>query len=636
MNEQNCKPEISIIVPCYNVENYVEKCLTSLINQTFKDIEIILINDGSTDNTSAILKDFAQKDSRIKIVNQENSGLSKTRNVGIDLAQGRFVAFVDSDDWVDETFFEKLYNSIVKADADIACATIIRYREKSQKYRVHYTEERVYTALADKIKACSIPKCCYVWNKLYKTELVKTHKFTEKVYFEDVLWTPEVLKCSGKLVTVPDTNYYYRVNSKSIVKRPTAKKQEDSYNAKKYIIRFFEKNNLELSKKDYNVTKSIKYLLNVPIIKVKENKNKETVLFLGILPVWRKTLKNPIIKDNTFLVWEPCSKSHSEVVPGYVKYLLDMGYHVSVLVNPEHYKSGLFCRFKDENISYNVMNRKEIKEFFKRDSLDKVKGVLVTTGGKLCDKIHIEDCYTTFNSHTDKSKLFFVFHDAQPAVDNNTWREDLITLRKLDYRGAKSTIINPHYFGEVKITPKNKEITNFITIGAIQAKKKNNELIINSVKTLVDKGYKNFKVTVVGKGSLKHLPKELQPYFDIKGRLPFDKMYDELEKADFILTSYEDSNPNHIFYKTSGTSGAFQLVYGFAKPCIIKESYAPVNDFNDANSIIYKADGNYAEALIRGIEMNEEEYKLMQNNLSNYVEKLYSSSLENFRRLING
>ncbi len=345
--------------------------------------------------------------------------------------------------------------------------------------------------------------------------------------------------------------------------------------------------------------------------------------------------KKPVIKNNTFIVWEPCSKSHSEVVPGYTKYLLDLGYHVSVVVNPQKYKEGLFSRFKDKNITLNKMSRKQIKNFFKHDDLEDVQGVLVTTAGKLCDSIHYEECYNTFNQNVDKSKLFFVEHESKHAVDAGTWNEKLITLRQLDYKGARSVVVNPHYFGNVKITPKNDKVTNFITIGAIQSKKKNNELIIGSVKKLYDEGYRNFKITVVGKGSLKHLPKELRPYFDIKGRLPFDKMYDEIEKADFLLTSYNEKDPMHIRYNTTGTSGNFQLVYGFLKPCVIIESFSSINGFNNSNSILYKNDGEFANALIKGINMTTEEYTKMQNNLKLYSDSLYTESLNNLRRLIN-
>ncbi len=631
----NNTDKISVIVPAYNVDSYIRKCLNSLIEQSFSNLEIIVINDGSTDNTAAVIAEFAQKDNRIKVITQKNFGLSKTRNIGIENATGEYIAFIDSDDWVDKDFFEKLYLAIQEENADIACANIIRYRGFSQKYRVKFEEKKVYTSLQDKIRVCRLPECCYVWNKLYKTSMIKKYKFTEKAYFEDMLWSPEVLKNSDKLVTVPEVNYFYRVNKNSIVKKKQSiKKQTDSYFAKKYIIKFFNQNNLILPNKYNSITKSIKYLFNVPVIKIKEQKHCETYWFMDFLPFYTKQLKSPEIKENTFIVWEPCSKSHSEVIPGYAKYLIELGYHVSVLLNPDRYKENLFARFKDKNISYNKMTKQEILDFFKRDSLENVKGVLVTTAGKLCNNIDIDDCYKTFNQNVDLSKLFFVFHNAKFAVDAGTWRKNLITLRKLNYKNASSVIINPHYFGEVKYTPKNEDVVNFVTVGAIQDKKKNNDLIINAVKELHLKGYRNFKVTVIGKGHLRKLPKELQQYFDIKGRLPFDKMYDELERGDFLLTSYSVNEPNHIFYNTSGTSGTFQLVYGFAKPCVIIESFGPMNGFDSSNSILYKADENFAEALIKGIEMSSDEYQKMQNNLKNYATKLYEESRNNFKNLI--
>ena len=346
--------------------------------------------------------------------------------------------------------------------------------------------------------------------------------------------------------------------------------------------------------------------------------------------------KKPVIKSNTFIVWEPCSKSHSEVVPGFCKYLLDSGYHVSVIVNPQKYKEGLFSRFKDENLTLNKLSRNQVKEFFKKDALSNAAGILVTTAGKLCDSIHYDECYETFNPDMDKSKLFLVEHEAKHAVDAGLWKENLITLRKLNYKGAKSVVVNPHYFGEVKITPKNETVTNFITIGAIQGKKKNNDLIINSVKELHERGIHNFKITVVGKGHLKKLPEEIQKYFDIKGRLPFDKMYEELEKADFMLTSYNKKDPMHIRYNTTGTSGNFQLVYGFLKPCIIVEEFAPLNGFNRENAILYKEDENYADALIEGINMSQDSYSRMQGKLREYEQKLYIESLNNLKKLVTG
>jgi len=628
--------KVSVIVPAYNVEKYIRECLTSLTEQTLKDIEIIVINDNSKDRTEEIISEFAQKDDRIislKKINQE--GPSAARNCGIQTAGGEYISFVDSDDWVDKDFLEKLYNSAKNNNCETAVSNIIREHKHRRKSRLNLKEQKVYESLSEKFQICDIPNCCYACGKLYKAELVKSRPFAEGVFFEDVMWLPEVIKNTNGLVTVPEVCYHYVVNNNSIVKKASRKKQKDLYSARKYLQKFFKSNGLVLSKKYLNITKKVIRACGLPVIKIKECNNFDTYYLFGFLPIYRKNLTRGLtIKDNTFFVWEPCSMSHSEVVPGYTKYLLDLGYEVSVIVNPKHLKDGLFSRFKNDKLFLNKISRKKAKKFFKENSLDGVKGVLVTTAGKICDNIHFEQSYEHFAPDFEKSKLFMVEHDARFAVDENLWNEDLITLRKLNYKNTKSTVINPHYFGEVKITPKN-DITNFVMVGSLSVKKITQDVILNALKEIVDKGYSNFKLTVIGKGSLKHIPKEVKKYIDIKGRLPFDKMYAELEKADFILTSYNPNNPKHVFYNTTGTSGSFQLVYGFLKPCIILEEFAGVNEFSNENSILYKKDADYSDALIRGIEMSKADYQKMQDNLKSYADNLYKESLENFKELIN-
>lgn len=136
-------PKVSIIMPVYNVEKYLKKCLNSLINQTLDDIEIICVNDGSTDNSDKILQEFAQKDSRIKILTQSNKGQSVARNLAIENANGEYLGFVDSDDWVDLDYFEKLYNIAIKYDCDIACAGFKRCGNLKSSIRKHYTDIKV-------------------------------------------------------------------------------------------------------------------------------------------------------------------------------------------------------------------------------------------------------------------------------------------------------------------------------------------------------------------------------------------------------------------------------------------------------------------------------------------------------------
>lgn len=282
-------PKVSIIVPVYNVDKYLSKCLDSLINQTLKDIEIICINDGSTDNSLDILKSYGAKDSRIKIIDKPNEGPSITRNLGINSATGEYIGFVDSDDWIDLDFYEKLYSAITSHDVDIACATIVRKRENSSKYRVFFNEEKIHETLEDKLKAINYPKCSYVWNKLYKADKIKNIPFKKGIYFEDVYWTLDVIKRTNKIITVPNTNYFYRVNLDSIVKRVKDPKQQlDYYNSQKYLINFYEENGIKLDKKYQNITKEIKYLWNIPILKIKERKTIQTFLLFSLLPIWKK------------------------------------------------------------------------------------------------------------------------------------------------------------------------------------------------------------------------------------------------------------------------------------------------------------------------------------------------------------
>lgn len=292
-------PKVSVIVPAYNVDGYLIQCLGSLVKQTLKEIEIIVVDDGSIDCTYDIAHLFT-RDRRISVYSQKNAGPSSARNRGIEIATGEYITFVDADDWIDENYLEKLYNSATKNNCDIAVSTMVRKRKSSQKYRMHFTEEKIYISLADKVNVCRIPVCSYACGKLYKKELVKNLKFKEGIYFEDVIWTPQAIDKSNKLVTVPDTTYWYRVNTNSIVKKvPSKKKQFDSYSAKKFVIEYLSNRGIAFSKKSKTLTKEIKYFCGIPIYKIKEYNNIDTYYFLGLLPIKKDNTNLNILVFNT-------------------------------------------------------------------------------------------------------------------------------------------------------------------------------------------------------------------------------------------------------------------------------------------------------------------------------------------------
>lgn len=212
--------KLSVIIPVYNVEKYLKRCLDSVINQTLKDIEILCINDGSTDDSLSILEEYKSKDSRIVIITQENKGLAATRNVGIENAKGEYLAFVDSDDWINAKFSECLYNSAKENNCDIAVGNIMRVPNKGKATPfLQYENTQIYEDTNSKFEICDIPKMCYVWNRIYKRDQILKYniRFIEGKVYEDVIFSHKALFYLDKLITVPDAIYYYFRHSNSIV-----------------------------------------------------------------------------------------------------------------------------------------------------------------------------------------------------------------------------------------------------------------------------------------------------------------------------------------------------------------------------------------------------------------------------------
>lgn len=280
-------PKVSVIVPVYNVEKFLKRCLDSIIYQTLEDIEIICINDGSTDESSDILKMYKAVDDRIIVINQNNAGQSAARNKGIDIAKGEYIGFVDSDDWIDLEFYEKLYNSAKKYDADIAVGGIIRLHKHNNKYYLKIEDEVVTEDTNKKFELCDVPEKSYVWNKIYKTEKLKEFnlKFEEGILFEDIIYTPQVLYNLKKLVTVTGVNYYYWRRFTSTVTRKDKKAKKDCDYANNKAKEFFKEHDIDVSKQEVIIKKY--KLLGLTIFKRKTKGNITTYSFLNLIKIKR-------------------------------------------------------------------------------------------------------------------------------------------------------------------------------------------------------------------------------------------------------------------------------------------------------------------------------------------------------------
>ena len=210
----NC-PLISIIVPVYQVEKYLEKCINSIIAQTYKNLEIILVDDGSTDNCPAICDRFQKEDARIKVIHQQNGGLSHARNAGLEIATGDFIGFVDSDDWIEPNMYEILMSALQDTGAEIAVCN--RQTEISDskylpanitscKRKLYSSKEALRLIINGRGNIRNT-----VWNKLYKRTVLSNISFPEGKIYEDLLWTPLVIG-NAKLIVCMDSPLYHYLN----------------------------------------------------------------------------------------------------------------------------------------------------------------------------------------------------------------------------------------------------------------------------------------------------------------------------------------------------------------------------------------------------------------------------------------
>ena len=244
-------PKVSVIVPVYNTEKYLPKCLDSLTGQTLSDIEIICINDCSPDNSLAVLQEYAKKDNRIKIIDfKENKGVSIARNTGIDTATGEYIGFIDSDDFIDLDFYEKLYNNAIETGADVVKGNVYNYDTKTS-----LIELTNFYNINDKIRENPVNFLYGFTSAIYKTNFIKKHKicFPENItHFEDPYFSISVTLYKPKIDFIDDSKYYYVKHSESACANSKTLQQTKSF-IKSVRLILDKINGYDISEKEYNV-----------------------------------------------------------------------------------------------------------------------------------------------------------------------------------------------------------------------------------------------------------------------------------------------------------------------------------------------------------------------------------------------
>lgn len=298
------KPLISVIIPVYNVEKYIAKCIESVINQTYRNLEIIIVNDGSTDKSGTICDIYRNQDSRIKVIHKMNGGLSAARNAGIEIMSGEYVTFIDSDDYVNRRFIQILYESLVKEDADIS---ICNYRhvyescEHSQEIGSSFNEivfnhDQSLDCLYSKIYKYQFTTA---WGKLYNSNLFNEVRYPVGRNYEDMATTHKVLDLSSKVVYIDVELYYYLVRNTSITKSEKHIKN-DAFLATKDRIEYFEKSGYHSLQKRA-IIQHINTIMGI-IIRV-DNDNKERIDELNTYLIHELAMyKNYLLKSPLFSI----------------------------------------------------------------------------------------------------------------------------------------------------------------------------------------------------------------------------------------------------------------------------------------------------------------------------------------------
>lgn len=249
----NNNPLISVIVPVYNVEKYLDRCIQSIVDQTYKDIEIILVDDGSPDNCPKMCDEWAQKDSRIKVIHKKNEGVSSARNAGIDAANGDFIGFVDGDDFINPQFYETLVLQAEKNKADISACYFNYFNDdysvykrdecyiKSQK---NFTSKELLNDYFDSCKGEWVSFC----NKIIRSCLFSGLRFPKNRVFEDWTLAPMIYSRASVICFIPKPLYGYVIHSGSAVRTRNIKSFYDCVLADYDHFRYF--NNLGIT--DFN------------------------------------------------------------------------------------------------------------------------------------------------------------------------------------------------------------------------------------------------------------------------------------------------------------------------------------------------------------------------------------------------
>ena len=292
---------ISVIVPVYKVEKFLDKCVQSIVEQTYENLEIILVDDGSPDNCPAICDDWAARDSRIKVIHKNNGGISDVRNIGMAAASGKYIGFVDSDDYIEKNMYEKLYKVMEKENADIVMCNYDKLPDIKDNEDKSPVKNEVFNGTQGLKKLYESQSGYYavVWNKLYKKNILSDIEFPVGKLYEDIFVMHMIFFKCKKIVTLENKLYHYVQRTGSIINSAITTCDLDCVEAICSRIQFYRKNELDefIPKEAFNLKR--RYIKNRKFMeKPKEKSDKDRVKEIDEL--FKKTYLNSAKKISLF------------------------------------------------------------------------------------------------------------------------------------------------------------------------------------------------------------------------------------------------------------------------------------------------------------------------------------------------
>jgi len=342
---------------------------------------------------------------------------------------------------------------------------------------------------------------------------------------------------------------------------------------------------------------------------------------------------------DTVLLIEPNFNSHYECLPGLCSYIRSLGYDVELLVTNPSTAASAMSRMRGNKIKmWSVtdtafLHLMECGDFSKYHSLIfNSKRIYFLRNGIDDDGTDVTEIMKCIEG---KHPTLYLQHHLEYADEKN--KNNTICLANPgNLPQLQNKIVNAHDFGEVKITPKNKCITRFITVGGLIRKRRNPAVLVNAVKTLHDRGIRNFQIIVISReNGLKVIPPELRKYFRILVNVSYALLYDAMEKADYFLPLLDPQVSEHKRYMKYGTSGSFQLIYGFQKPCLIHRKFADIYGFTGKDSFIYDTNDTLSEQMMSAISCTDADYAEKQENLKYTAQQIYQISRNNSAALLS-